>query len=71
MLPVYYASNIAMVDEYQAFAHEHNLRLVEDAAHAFGATHNGKKIGSFGDVICFSFDGIKNITSGEGGAIFI
>ena len=70
MLPVYYASNIAMVDEYQAFAREHNLRLVEDAAHAFGASHNGKRIGSFGDVICFSFDGIKNITSGEGGAIF-
>ncbi len=70
MLPVYYASNIAMIDEYQAFAKEHQLRLVEDAAHAFGCVHNGRKVGSFGDVICFSFDGIKNITSGEGGAIF-
>jgi len=70
LLPVYYAGNIAMADEYQAFAHKHGLRIVEDAAHAFGSTLNGRKIGSFGDIICFSFDGIKNITSGEGGAIF-
>jgi dTDP-4-amino-4,6-dideoxygalactose transaminase len=69
MLPVYYASNIAMIDEYQEFARKHHLRLVEDAAHAFGCTHKGKKVGSTGDVVCFSFDGIKNITSGEGGAI--
>lgn len=70
MLPVYYASNITMIDEYQQFAKEHQLRLVEDAAHAFGCVHKQRKVGSFGDVICFSFDGIKNITSGEGGAIF-
>ena len=34
-----------------------------------GCDYKGRKIGGFGDVICFSFDGIKNITSGEGGAI--
>lgn len=70
MMPVYYASNCKMAEQYQEFARQHHLRLVEDAAHAFGCTCNGKKIGSFGDVVCFSFDGIKNITSGEGGAIF-
>ena len=70
MMPVYYASNCCMAEEYQAFARKHGLRLVEDAAHAFGCTCKGKKIGSFGDVVCFSFDGIKNITTGEGGAIF-
>ena len=70
MMPVYYASNCRMARQYQAFARQHGLRLVEDAAHAFGCSHEGKKIGSFGDVVCFSFDGIKNITSGEGGAIF-
>lgn len=70
ILPVYYAGNVVMADEYQAFAKKHGLRIVEDAAHAFGSTLKGRKIGSFGDVICFSFDGIKNITSGEGGAIF-
>ena len=45
------------------------LRVVEDAAHAFGSKYKNKKIGSFGDIACFSFDGIKNITSGEGGCI--
>ncbi len=70
MMPVYYASNCCMAEEYQAFAKRHGLRLIEDAAHAFGCSCKGKRIGSFGDVVCFSFDGIKNITTGEGGAIF-
>lgn len=70
MMPVYYASNCCMAKDYQAFAAKHGLRLVEDAAHSFGCTCQGQKIGSFGDVVCFSFDGIKNITTGEGGAIF-
>ena len=43
--------------------------MIEDAAHAFGCTYKGRKIGSFGDLACFSFDGLKNITSGEGGAV--
>lgn len=70
IMPVYYASNACLAPEYQEFARRHGLRLVEDAAHAFGCTVNGTKVGSTGDVVCFSFDGIKNITSGEGGAIF-
>lgn len=70
ILPVYYAGNIVMAEDYQKFAKENGLRVIEDAAHAFGSVLNGKKIGSFGDIICFSFDGIKNITSGEGGAVF-
>lgn len=70
IMPVYYASNIAGIDAYHAFARTHRLRLVEDAAHAFGCKSQGRKVGSFGDVTCFSFDGIKNITCGEGGAIF-
>ena len=59
-----------MAKDYQAFAAEHGLRIVEDAAHSFGCTCQGEKIGSMGDIVCFSFDGIKNITTGEGGAIF-
>ena len=58
--------------EYESiykFAKKYNLRVIEDAAHAFGCKFNGKRCGSFGDIICFSFDGIKNITSGEGGAV--
>jgi len=69
IMSVHYASNPANIERLYAFAKKHNLRVIEDAAHAFGCTFKGKKIGSFGDVICFSFDGIKNITSGEGGAI--
>lgn len=70
MVPVYYASNCCLATDYQDFARDHGLRLVEDAAHSFGCTNHGQKIGAFGDVVCFSFDGIKNITTGEGGAIF-
>lgn len=69
IMSVHYASNPAYLDELYVFAKKHNLRVIEDAAHAFGCLKDGKKIGSFGDIICFSFDGIKNITSGEGGAI--
>jgi len=69
IMPVHYASNPGDLDAIYAFAKENNLRVIEDAAHAFGCYYKGKKIGSFGDIACFSFDGIKNITSGEGGAV--
>lgn len=69
IMPVHYASNPWQWEEVHAFALEHGLRVIEDAAHAFGCTHHGHKVGSRGDVVCFSFDGIKNITSGEGGCI--
>lgn len=69
IMPVHYASNPAFLDDVYAFAHKHGLRVIEDAAHAFGCRHNGKLVGTFGDIACFSFDGIKNITSGEGGCI--
>ena len=71
IMPVHYASNPVDLDGVYAFAEKHGLRVIEDAAHAFGCLYKGRKIGSFGDVVCFSFDGIKNITSGEGGcAVF-
>lgn len=69
VMPVHYASFPGDLDAVYSFAERHGLRVVEDAAHAFGCESRGRKIGSFGDVACFSFDGIKNITSGEGGAI--
>jgi len=52
-----------------AFAREHNLFLIEDCAHALGATISGSRAGSFGDAACFSFYPTKIITSGTGGAI--
>ncbi len=69
IMPVHYASNPGNLDRIYDFARSHRLRVIEDAAHAFGCMYKKKMIGSFGDIICFSFDGIKNITSGEGGAI--
>jgi len=69
IMPVHYASNPGNLGCLYRFAQKYNLRVIEDAAHAFGCTYNGRKIGSIGDIVCFSFDGIKNITSGEGGAV--
>ena len=69
IMPVHYASNSSRLDDVYTFALKHGLRVVEDAAHSFGCLWNGGKVGSQGDIVCFSFDGIKNITSGEGGAI--
>ncbi|XOV79286.1 MAG: DegT/DnrJ/EryC1/StrS family aminotransferase [Aestuariibacter sp.] len=71
IIPVWYAGNGEDFKRVYRFAKENSLRVIEDAAHAFGTTidKNGVKIGESGDVACFSFDGIKNITCGEGGAI--
>ena len=69
IMAVHYASNPANIEKLYTFSKKYNLRVIEDAAHAFGCKYKNKKVGSFGDIVCFSFDGIKNITSGEGGAI--
>ncbi len=69
IVPVHYASGVGPLDDIYAFAQRHSLRVVEDAAHAFGTVYKGRDVGTFGDISCFSFDGIKNITSGEGGAV--
>lgn len=69
IMPVHYAGDPGNLIEIYRFAKKHNLRVIEDAAHAFGTIYNKKLIGSFGDIVCFSFDGIKNITCGEGGAV--
>ncbi|MDA1353859.1 MAG: DegT/DnrJ/EryC1/StrS family aminotransferase [bacterium] len=69
IMPVHYAGNPGNLSELYDFANAHHLRVIEDAAHAFGGTYKGKKIGAMGDIVCFSFDGIKNITSGEGGCV--
>ena len=55
------------MDALIQISRENNLKIVEDAAQAHGASYKGKRIGSFGDVSCFSFFGNKIITTGEGG----
>jgi len=69
IMPIHYAGRVGPLNEIYEFAGRFGLRVIEDAAHAFGTVFENKRIGSFGDIVCFSFDGIKNITSGEGGAI--
>jgi len=69
IMPVHYASNAKDIQAVYDFANEYDLRVIEDAAQAFGCRNSMGKVGTSGDIICFSFDGIKNITSGEGGAV--
>lgn len=57
------------MDEIMKIAKEHNLYVIEDCARAIGSEYKGKKVGSFGDVACFSFFGNKTITCGEGGMV--
>ena len=69
MMPVFYAGFCGDHKSLYEFSRHHNIRVIEDAAHGFGSFYQGQKVGSIGDITCFSFDGIKNITSGEGGAV--
>ncbi len=59
----------AQMDEIMEIADEHNLRVIEDAAPALGSEFKGKKVGTFGDFGCFSFQGAKLTVSGEGGIL--
>lgn len=69
IMPVHYGGSTGCLDDIYQLAEINKLRVVEDAAHAFGSINGENRVGSFGDIACFSFDGIKNITSGEGGCI--
>jgi len=69
VIPVHFAGQIANMPEIIRIAKEHNLKVIEDAAHAAGAMRFGQKAGSFGNVGCFSFQESKVMTSGEGGVI--
>ena len=69
IIPVHYTGGVGNLDDLYSFASKYKLRVIEDAAHAFGTKYKNKLVGSFGDIVCFSFDGIKNITSGEGGCV--
>ena len=68
IVPVHVYGNLCNIEEIQSIAEEYNLKVVYDAAHAFGETYKGKGIGLFGDVSCFSFHATKVFNSIEGGA---
>jgi dTDP-4-amino-4,6-dideoxygalactose transaminase len=69
VIPVHFAGQAADMDRTLAIARRHGLAVIEDAAHAHGAEYRGRRLGSLGDMGCFSFQSSKNLTAGEGGAI--
>lgn len=69
ILPVHFAGQPLDCDKLYAIATKHGLRVIEDGAHAIGATFAEKRLGSFGDIQIFSFHPNKNMTTGEGGLI--
>ena len=69
IMPVHWAGYPCDMDEINEIADNNNLVVIEDAAHALGATYNGKTIGSISDFTAFSFQAIKHLTTGDGGAL--
>jgi dTDP-4-amino-4,6-dideoxygalactose transaminase len=69
IIPVYLSGLPVDMDRLYAIAKKHHLRVIEDAAQAFGSTWKGQRIGAFGDLVSFSFQANKNLTTGEGGCL--
>jgi len=67
IIPVHIYGQVCDMNAIMNIANKHNLKVIEDCAEAHGAMFNNKKVGSFGDIGCFSFFGNKVITTGEGG----
>jgi len=71
IIPVFLSGLPVDMDRLYAIARAHKLRVIEDAAQAFGSTWNGERIGKLGDIVSFSFHANKNLTSIEGGALVL
>lgn len=71
IVAVHYGGCACEMDTLRAIASTHRLVLIEDAAHALGASYRGQALGGFGDLACLSFHETKNIISGEGGALLV
>ena len=71
ILPVHFGGLPCNLKDIQDIAKKHNLTIIEDAAHAAGATYDNKKIGSYGTAVCFSFHPVKNLAMPTGGLISI
>jgi perosamine synthetase len=67
IIPVHIAGQACDMDPILRIARKHDLRVIEDAAHALPAAYHGRTIGTVGDITCFSFYATKTITTGEGG----
>ncbi len=69
VLVVHMCGSMAHIDRLQEICRQHRVMLLEDVAQAIGATHKERPLGTFGEIGCFSFDYVKTVTCGEGGAI--
>lgn len=69
ILPVHHAGSACRMDEIAALAHAHNLRVIEDGAHAIGTQVDGRQVGADSDASVFSFYATKNVTTGRGGML--
>ncbi len=69
VMPVHMCGSMADLKPLKAICDRHDLLLIEDACQAIGGSYEGKPLGSYGDVGCFSFDYVKTITCGEGGGL--
>lgn len=69
IIVVHYAGMGCDMEKITAIANKHKLFIVEDAAHAIGATHFGKSLGNWSDIGVYSFHGTKNVACGEGGVV--
>jgi len=69
VMPVHMCGSMADLKALKAICVKHDLLLLEDACQAIGGTFEGKPLGSYGDLGCFSFDYVKTVTCGEGGAV--
>lgn len=69
IIPVHYGGQPCDMDEIIEIAKRHNLKVIEDAAHAIPASYKSRKIGTISDVTCFSFYATKTLATGEGGML--
>lgn len=69
IIPVHFTGQPCDMDRIHQIAQKHNLTVIEDAAHALGATYHGKRIGALSDMTILSFHPVKHITTGEGGMV--
>jgi perosamine synthetase len=69
VMAVHWGGYPAEIDELKRIGSERGIQVIEDAAHAFGANYEGKPVGSHSDFVCFSFQAIKHLTTGDGGAL--
>jgi dTDP-4-amino-4,6-dideoxygalactose transaminase len=69
ILYVHWGGDPSRIDDINSVAQAHGVKVIEDAAHAFGAEYRGRKLGNHSDFVCFSFQAIKQLTTVDGGAL--